>query len=699
MLAGLGGAVVPLLIHLLGRARYRTVEWGAMMFIEPATPRQRDPGRLREYLLLAVRMAAVALLAIALARPVSGMIGAATGETRVVAAIVVDCSASMAYEDVGGARIEQARAAALQILSTLRRGDRVALIAAGAGFAAQSPQLSGDLQSVAAHVAELTPAAGAADLPAAIESAAGVLGRQDRVSRQLYVISDRQAGNWTNVDDAFIASWRAHAPLARFAVIPVGGRETDNVAIESVSLINPPAIAGCPAEVQIRIHNYSTELRTGMPLVVRLNGRETLNTTVNLPPAETTNVTAPVTFGPAGSQVLTASIRAPGADLDDDRDALVDVSPPIRVLLVRGDAGGHWLRAALAPFSATKTQGADLALMDEVTVDDWDAAGLSAYRAVVLDNVPAPTPEQVAALEQFVYAGGGLLLAPGPSSRTNLYNQLLYREDNGLLPALLQPAMAQSPPQTIERASIDTSHPMMHFLRNNNGELSASIDRYFATTGRTAASHVLASFASGDPFVMETPFGRGRVVLVTCSLDPEWSTFPLTTLYLPLLQSTARFLAGATTIERNALMGDELIATFEPAINSVRTLVIRPDGTRDTAEVNTIDDRSEARYARTDIAGLYTVRAGARGERSETFCIAPPAEESDLASLDESRWQELSGALGFTRMEPSATPLAARLVGRRGGEEHWLAALSGVLVLLVLELGLTRLWSAREGAA
>src|SRR5215217_2290332 len=69
LLAGLGGAVVPLVIHLLGRARYRSIEWGAMMFIDAAAPRFRDPGRLREWTLLAVRMAAVALLAVALARP------------------------------------------------------------------------------------------------------------------------------------------------------------------------------------------------------------------------------------------------------------------------------------------------------------------------------------------------------------------------------------------------------------------------------------------------------------------------------------------------------------------------------------------------------------------------------------------------------------------------------------------------------
>ena len=198
MLAGLGGAVVPLVIHLLGRARYRSVEWGAMMFIESDGPKWRDGARLREWALLAVRMAAVGLLAVALARPVAGVVASATGvaagavaETRVAAVIVVDCSASMAYEDVGGSRMEHARTAALQVLSTLGRGDRACVIAAGAA-APQGPapvaQLTGDLQSVAARVADLKPTPGTADLADALKTAAVLLDRQqDRWSRQLFV--------------------------------------------------------------------------------------------------------------------------------------------------------------------------------------------------------------------------------------------------------------------------------------------------------------------------------------------------------------------------------------------------------------------------------------------------------------------------------------------------------------------------------
>ena len=45
MLAGIGGAVLPLVLHLMNRARYRTVEWGAMMFLRGDGARQQQARR------------------------------------------------------------------------------------------------------------------------------------------------------------------------------------------------------------------------------------------------------------------------------------------------------------------------------------------------------------------------------------------------------------------------------------------------------------------------------------------------------------------------------------------------------------------------------------------------------------------------------------------------------------------------------
>ena len=163
MLAGLGGAAVPVVIHLLNRSRYRTVNWGAMMFSSrQGKPETEEVGRLREMILLGLRMGIVALLAMALARPVAGRMSEAASEPgQVTAAIIVDCSASMAHEDGGMSRMAAARSAVLRVLSGLRRGDQVCLIPTGVGVS-QAQLFTGDMQSVANRVSDLKPGAGGA---------------------------------------------------------------------------------------------------------------------------------------------------------------------------------------------------------------------------------------------------------------------------------------------------------------------------------------------------------------------------------------------------------------------------------------------------------------------------------------------------------------------------------------------------------
>ena len=133
MLAGIAGAALPLIVHLLSRARVRTVDWGAMMFLEEGRGTQEQAARLKQWALLLLRMATVAILAIAMARPmVTGNWAGPTGPLTAV--IVVDCSASMAQPtEAGRTRADAAREAVLRILSGMQRGDRASLIVAGAG--------------------------------------------------------------------------------------------------------------------------------------------------------------------------------------------------------------------------------------------------------------------------------------------------------------------------------------------------------------------------------------------------------------------------------------------------------------------------------------------------------------------------------------------------------------------------------------
>src|SRR4051812_28789933 len=94
-IAGVIAASVPVIIHLLNRRRFRTIEWAAMKFLMEAVRRNRRMMRLRDLLLLALRTLALALFGLALARPFFAGSSTAAPNQPIHAVVVVDNSLSM----------------------------------------------------------------------------------------------------------------------------------------------------------------------------------------------------------------------------------------------------------------------------------------------------------------------------------------------------------------------------------------------------------------------------------------------------------------------------------------------------------------------------------------------------------------------------------------------------------------------------
>jgi hypothetical protein len=72
LLAALPLVALPIIIHLINQRRYQTVRWAAMMFLLAANRMSRGYARVRQWLIMAMRMAAIAALIFAVSRPLAG---------------------------------------------------------------------------------------------------------------------------------------------------------------------------------------------------------------------------------------------------------------------------------------------------------------------------------------------------------------------------------------------------------------------------------------------------------------------------------------------------------------------------------------------------------------------------------------------------------------------------------------------------
>lgn len=714
MLAGIGGAVVPLILHLLSRARYRNVDWGAMMFLGDASTRQQQAARMKQWILLLMRMAIVALLAMALARPVLTTTGwgSVTTPGRANVVIVLDCSASMAYAPANQEpRFQSARSVVLKILSRLGPTDRVTLLRAGDPLAARSrAQIDFTPQKIADSLADFNASDGAADAAQSLRGALNIL-EQRQGDRQLYWVGDSQATTWRNINDAFVGEWKS-----RVARTPVRiwmysvGEGGENAAVESLVATNPPTIADVRTNLELTVRNTGDNAIKDLPVtIVDATSQPTtapaiFKTKISIESHAAQTVAVATTL-PAGVRRLRASLDQPhGLAADDAVDALFFAQPPLRVLVVSGDERSEplrgeagFFRAALMPFQSAGTPGPASAMVDVVSLDQWTESMLVNRDAVVLANVGELSPNQLRALESYVSSGGGLLIAPGSLTRVEAYNDLLYRQGAGLLPAPLAPSVA-SDPQASAVSISDASHPLLRFLQGRDDALPrVSCWRVFplaAAPPRSPAVRTLMTFKNNTPLLVEMPFARGRVLLLTIPLDNDWSDLPLSKFYLPFMQSLVHYLASGAAGGEPLVVGQSARISFAERGTTGQCVVHRPDGNADPVTLAQAGDAWAATYSRTDRAGYYDAELlTANGPLHQKFVAKIAPQESELAGLDSSRAGELADDLGIKVVSPGAAVSLASVFEERIGRELWGLALVAVLLLSIAELGLARWWS------
>lgn len=114
---------LPVIIHLINQQRFQSVEWAAMRFLLSARSLSRGYTRLRQFLILALRVLAVAAAILAVSRPLSrGWLAAAGGDRSAAAIVLLDRSPSMSQVSPAG-RESKLTTAKRQVAARSRHSD------------------------------------------------------------------------------------------------------------------------------------------------------------------------------------------------------------------------------------------------------------------------------------------------------------------------------------------------------------------------------------------------------------------------------------------------------------------------------------------------------------------------------------------------------------------------------------------------
>ncbi len=203
LLLGLAAAV-PLWLHLRRRKVEMRIDFPAVRYLLRAEQEHARELKVRNVLLMALRVAIVVLIALAAARPLARLGVAGHGPTSLV--VVLDNSMSTGAVVEGRAVLADLQEVAHRVLDKARTTDRTWLVTADGGV------VGGSASAVGAAVDRAVPLAGAGDLAAAVRAGAALASGAGLPSARVVVATDGQASAWPAQLPAPSAAVLVYAP-------------------------------------------------------------------------------------------------------------------------------------------------------------------------------------------------------------------------------------------------------------------------------------------------------------------------------------------------------------------------------------------------------------------------------------------------------------------------------------------------------
>jgi hypothetical protein len=720
--------VIPLIIHLLNRRRYKIIHWAAMDFLLKALRKNRRRLQMETLILLLLRILIVILLAFILAKPsLKGGLFLTEPDTHFVVAI--DNSYSMSYQLDGFSTLfDEAKRITRGLIESLKTKDKLSLITLSAKPEIIISEVSMQKEEAKRKLANLSISDYATDVARTLFLADEILSKSTASRKAIYLITDNQKTAWDKVE----ASKGKLQTDAIIKIIQVGPPDISNNSISRIYTDSPIITTKKPVTFYTEIRRYATRSLDKITIKVNflVNGERISSSVAEL--VANGAVLAPFvhTFNEPGEYWIKIEIENDNLSIDDSRLYSVVVKEGIPILIFNGEPDLEpsedevlFLRYALVPELPEPTANIKVSpyLIDITTSNNEFTNHLSddKYNLVILANVEFISQEILKSLENFVREGGGLLIFLGDKiDRTN-YNQLLYKDGLGILPYPLGEIKGdKTHNQVVRFGEIDFSHPALLFFSSVKErfyplaiyqyyELREQVDSENQDT-KSPLVRVLARFntANNPALIAEKSYGEGKIILIATTADTEWNILPARAMYLMLIDQIAMYLSTfrEKINRRNLIVGEPIeidLKSYLPGGSEQMDLRLPRKGTvslqsrtRINKQSSASDETSERRfvsYENTDEVGLYTVSSK---DKRLYFAVNPEPKEGNLRQITKEEIQQFIPAVQYDTITKDDVILGSELLKTERIDKmdkfsishFWRYLLYILLVSLVLEM-------------
>ena len=692
--------VIPIIIHLLNRRRFRRVEWAPMHYLRLTIQRNRRRIQFEQLLLLLLRIALIVILFFYLARPLLNPTGLETwlgsgGRTSEV--VLIDDSLSMGYSSGDSTAFSRARDAAASLVGSIRPQDRCTIVTTSAPRVPVVHEVEGvRREELLAAVNSLPGSATHAAWPAVLEGVDEVVRSCTYRTKQLTILTDLRKAGWDRTVTSTAGRWQEEG--LRVRIVDVGDDDTSNVAFQALVPLDRTILSGAPSRWEAVIKNDSPRVISGAKAVLRVDDKPVELKLPEMAPGAVTQVPFSVQFPGSGPHEFSLQLPEDALPGDNQRWAAMPVKDSLLIRLVDGepstDAFGSEIDYLAAPLSIG-IGAAEAWRVEAAQEQDFLSPRLETPDVLVLANVASITPEEAERLNQLVNGGMGLLIFTGGKLDIGLYNDLLFRQSNKLLPYPLKALTDES----IHGVFVEPLHPspLEKLLDLKASALERVMVRQIMTVEEPAEGEQVRVLArwndpARSPGVIERIKGDGRVLLWTTTADRAGNDWPIEPSFVLAVREAVRGTARPTPLGNTITAGERMQRVVQTS-HSVSNVRLSPPGGGEPVALSAVPkEEAPGKEAPSFViavpdtrrAGVYRLSwdEGSTGTQGDMYAANPDPRESALERIEA---RELKSFL---------SPLEVEIIRARNneanlfsstGREIWHDLAVALVVLLVFE--------------
>ncbi len=489
---------IPLIIHLFYFRRFKRVYFTNVRFLKQVQEETSARRRLRNLLVLSMRLLALSMLVLAFAQPFISRKGNIKQGPRAVS-IYLDNSFSMQAESSDAALFELARQRARDIVNAYSEEDRFQILT---NELSERQHQWLEKEEALSLIEELDYSPETRTLSQILEIQQAVSRKAKDLQPVFYLLSDfqRSITDFQPLQDSSLEVY----------LVPMQAVAQANVSIDTAWFENPIRALGQTYSLFARLSNYGEENLEDVRLELSHEGETKPAGTQNIPAGKTTNDTVNLTMLQSGWHKAELKVDDYPVQFDDHYYFAFKLDEKLPVLNIYEQRAHPALRKAFEAMPQLQ--------YEEKPLSRLDYSAFNTYKLIILDEPLRLSSGLIAELKTYVAQGGKLLFFPHPQA-----DKASYRS----LSASLQTARLENwEEEKHQVAHINTEAFIFREVFEHTGEtlrLPTSTGRYRLNLPASTGGEVLLRYRDGLPFLLKTAWGEGLTYICAAPLNEAYS--------------------------------------------------------------------------------------------------------------------------------------------------------------------------------